>query len=175
MKRSAIFPLILGAASFLSACGGSDDREPVTPYLESIDAHLNAFQGSLDTHSADVGAAKSLEEVTKAEDDHAAEMVTHMQSLESDLDHVAMCTDGYGNAADTGDMHKHVADMVSACEAHETAMAAAPDMAAVHMEEDHHKTVMAELIGKMRTSRETLMGIEMAGGRGMHTCPTTHE
>lgn len=172
MRRTliALLPLL-----FVVACGG-DAREPATAYLDDIAAHASAFEGALATHRASVAGAASVTALASLEQGHLADATVHVGGMGHDVEGMCQCMNGQGQMMAPDAMRQLVNEAMAECARHDEAMAAAADMHAAMLEEDHYQAAMAGMLDAIRSAHDGMMagamtsGVMMAGA-GAYECP----
>jgi len=168
-KHHSIVLTMIGTAVLLGGCQ-SENRAPVTGYLESLGQEVTSFEQALAAHAADVKGAQSLAAAMDMEKAHAADAQARMDEMGAAMDHMDMCTNPDGHSPDTGGMHQLAADATKECERHDAAMQAAGDMMSALGEEKKHQAMMSDLLTGMKQARDQMADQESMAGAGMHMC-----
>lgn len=167
-QRTPAFGIVC-AVAFLGACNSSDGVVPASTYLDNLGDHIGQMADALETHSANIHAAKSLSGMMGMESQHATETAELMGDMLADMDGMASCADSAGHMADGG-MEQRMAAAKTECDQHMAAMMAAPDTMAAEDEETRHHGAMSDLIGKMKAQQAGMADQGMMGGGSMPMC-----
>ena len=146
------------AASFaLVGLGCGDNMTMMSDYGADLDRHVDALRAEQTAHSSEVAAARDVDAIGRAENDHWQRNNDHMKNMGMVMDDMMSCHDTRGNTVDHANVAGMMQNMRDECDQHRDAMRDLPDVDTRRSEEARHHDAMKGWLDQMHTGIGTMM------------------